>query len=330
MIIDPKINTKYRLEFTYYEFVLKILDQTLLSYTRKNNFAYSSRIKSIESICEKIETGRFSTWKDIDDKIACSIIIPNLSYSNEVIKYLENVFEVVKIRKATDTLKDPSTFRFGAVIIIGKLKAIGKDEKLPIYSQFFEIQVKSAFEHAWSVTTHDLTYKSSQIDWKLLRLAATLKSNVEQLDMIVLTAKEASKNIPEHKWPEITIKKDILHFFNNLFDRQLIPEELKPKDFNRVINNIYNIIKSKLDIWKPRKWKRDLKRILDVLEKEITILSSPSFPISLSLYQITLGILLTQEIVVVDDLKKNVLFLPDFFMKLFPNVQIKQINEFKL
>ena len=70
MIVDPRIRTAYNNELNSYKYLLNIIDQTLLSYSKKKNFAYSSRIKSIESISEKIDTGRFKTWDEIDDKIA--------------------------------------------------------------------------------------------------------------------------------------------------------------------------------------------------------------------------------------------------------------------
>lgn len=69
MIIDSRLKNTYLSEFTQYEILLKKLDQTLLSYTKKKNFAYSSRIKSIESISEKIETGRYEKWDDIDEVV---------------------------------------------------------------------------------------------------------------------------------------------------------------------------------------------------------------------------------------------------------------------
>ncbi len=329
MIVDPRIRTAYNNELNSYKYLLNIIDQTLLSYSKKKNFAYSSRIKTIESISEKIDTGRFKTWDEIDDKIACTIIIPNQRYVDEVINYLSKVFIKENIRIPKETFKDPSVFRFGNVIFVGKLMPIN-DVSFPIYNIPFEVQIKTAFEHAWSVATHDLTYKSSDIEWSLLRLAATLKSNVEQLDMIILGAKENSKNIPEHQWPEITVKIELLKFYQNLFTKGIIPDELLPKDFNRIIDSIYNLIKSKLDIWKPRKWKKDLKDILDKIEEGMKKLGNPSFPLSITIYQATLGVLLSEKIIDSIEISQKTILLSEIFSSIFPDIKQKEIKQFKI
>ena len=330
MVIDPRIKTQYSAEEISYNFILRILDQTLLSYTRKNNFAYSSRVKGVSSLAEKIETGRFKNWDEIDDKIASTIIIPNQIYSEDVVQYLENTFTKVQIRKATSTFKDPSVFRFGNTIFTGTLKPINPHESSLNYKIKFEVQVKTAFEHAWSVATHDLTYKSSEIDWKLLRLASTIKSSVEQLDMIILGAKENSKNIPEHKWPEINVKQELLDFYKDLFVRKIIPEELYPKDFNRIIETLYHMIKFKIDLWKPRKWKADLDKITDALEKGMAELGNPSFPISISLLQASLGILLSEKVITKNEIKYSHFLIADIFVKLFPGISKNEIKLFEI
>lgn len=329
MIVDPRIQTAYNAEINLYKYLLNIIDQTLLSYSKKKNFAYASRIKTIESISEKIETGRFKSWEEIDDKIACTIIIPNQRYTNDVINYLSKVFIKENIRKPTETFKDPTVFRFGNVIFIGKLRPIN-EESLPIYDIPFEVQIKSAFEHAWSVATHDLTYKSSEIEWKLLRLAATLKSNVEQLDMIILGAKDNSKNIPEHQWPEITVKIELLKFYQELFSKGIIPDELLPKDFTRIIDSIYKLIKPKIDIWKPRKWKSDLKTILEIIEEGMKNLNEPSFPLSITLYQATLGILLSEKIIESKEISRTTILLSEIFNSIFPSIKQKDIKQFRI
>ena len=146
-----------------------------------------------------------------------------MSYENEVLQFLNNVFIKDEIKKKGSSFKGHEIFRFDSTRFIGRLKKIDKNANREIFSLKFEVQVRSAFEHAWSVTTHDLVYKTSTVDWQLLRLAAQLKSSVEQLDMIALSADEVSKNITKHKWPETDIKIEILKFLNNIFTNKLIP-----------------------------------------------------------------------------------------------------------
>lgn len=330
MIVDAKLNGKYNLFRPYFEFIQDLLDQTLMNYSKKNLFAYTSRIKEINSISEKIETGRYSSWTDIDDFIGCVIIVPNLSYEHEVLKFLEQAFVKIDIRKKGSTFKNYDTFRFDSTRFIGKIKSVNNSMNLEIQNIKFEIQIRSAFEHAWSVTTHDLAYKSSNIDWQMLRLAAQLKSSVEQLDMIALGAKNASKNITKHQWPEIEIKIEILNFIKEGFDSGKIPNELEPKDFSRVVDNIFSLIKSKLNIWKSKKWKSELKIIFGKVDEEIERLNHVGFPMSLSLYQIIFGILAKNEILSNNELMNLVFFKCESFTTIFPELASAKFREFEV
>ena len=40
---------------------------TLASFCEKNGYAFVCRVKTAESLAEKIETGRFRRWSEIDD-----------------------------------------------------------------------------------------------------------------------------------------------------------------------------------------------------------------------------------------------------------------------
>lgn len=328
MIIDAQIKIKYEIQLPYFEFIQNYLDQTLMNYAKKKLYAYSSRIKAIDSICEKIESGRFSSWSDLDDFVGCVLIIPNLSYEDDVLQFLGDTFKKYDIKKKGTTFKSFDSFRFDSTRFIGTIKPETEDKISQIHSIKFEIQIRSAFEHAWSVTTHDLAYKSETIDWKVLRLAAQLKSSVEQLDMISLGAKEVSKNITISKWPEVDIKIELLKFLKEQFENGNIPRDLEPKDFSRLLDNIYPLIVQNLSIWKPRKWIFELKAILKKIESRIITMSDTKFPISLSLFQLLFGILVQEKIVTDENILKTFFFKPESFCIIFPDLKEKKLNNF--
>ena len=330
MIIDPLINNKYNSDRPHLEKVQEYLDQTLMNYAKEKLFAYSSRVKALNSLCEKIETGRYNSWQELDDLVACVLIIPNLSYEDETLTFLKNTFETIDIRKKGATYKSYDVFRFDSTRFIGKIKLLDTSNPYPIHDIRFEIQIRTAFEHAWSVTTHDLAYKSETIDWQILRLAAQLKSSVEQLDMISLGAKEASRNISKFKWPEVDVKIELLKFLRINFEDGTIPNELEPKDFSRTVENIYSLIKGDLDLRAPRKWNLQLKSILKILRKGLEDLKNGGFPISLSLFQIIFGLLVKENLVSEYSLSKAVFYKSDSFKIIFPSLSTKSINEFKL
>lgn len=330
MILDSRISSKYNLYFPYFEFIQDTLDQTLMNYAKKHLFAYTSRVKKLDSISEKIETGRYSSWVEIDDFVGCILIVPNLSYENEVLSFLKNAFREIDLKKKGSTFKNFDTFRFDSTRFIGKL--IPPNEKInkDIYDIKFEIQIRSAFEHAWSVTTHDLAYKSKSIDWKVLRLAAQLKASVEQLDMIALSAKDVNKQITSYKWPEIDIKIKILTFIKESFENGKIPNEIEPKDYSRVIDNLYSLIKNKLNVWQSRKLNKELNEIFKNIDKELNLLNTKGFPMSLSLFQVMFGILLKNKVIDLVDISKIIFYKSETFLTVFPELNKLKIKEFEI
>ncbi|MFZ1586813.1 MAG: hypothetical protein WAT40_18755, partial [Saprospiraceae bacterium] len=310
----------------HFEKVQEIVDQTLINYYSKNHFAYSSRIKELDSLAEKIESGRYNDWNSIDDFIGSVIIIPSIIYEPQILKFLESSFLKVEIKKRGSTLKSPDVFRFDATRFIGKLRPIDSVEIINTIN--FEVQIRTAFEHAWSVTTHDLAYKSKTIDWKILRLAAQLKSSVEQLDMISLGAHDIKNSIQEHKWSETEMKRRICLTFEKLLEDKLIPDEIKPKDMSRFSENIYTLLKTNFNSINQKKWNSELTRILNVLEKQLEFFSSGDFPMSLSLYQLCYGILLKESYISEDTLSKVPFHKSDLFETIFPESKELRIKEF--
>ncbi|TAE84869.1 MAG: hypothetical protein EAZ83_04645 [Oscillatoriales cyanobacterium] len=185
MIYPSILDRQYEQYLPLVEEVAKRVKETLLNFCDKKGYALTSRVKNIESLAEKIETGRFKKWSELDDLFGCTVIIPNLSQEQDIIKFCQDTFQVTKILKRGQNKKSPDTFKFDSTRIYARLKSVEDtniDNLSSIFNVIFEIQIKSAFEHAWAVSTHDLVYKSSEIDWKKLRLAAQIKAIVEQLD----------------------------------------------------------------------------------------------------------------------------------------------------
>lgn len=294
MIVPPHIKRKFDYNEIYIEYIGKVVKDTLSNYCEENGFASIYRIKKIESLAEKLESGRFGKWSDIDDLFASAIIIPNLNYEDNAIKFLETVFFKVEVKRRGSTLKAPEVFRFDTTRFIGKLKPREGDTQNPlIYNILFEIQIRTAFEHAWAVTTHSLTYKNQAIDWRRQRLAAQLKAAAEQMDMLAISFDQTSQCIPEYEWPEIWVKKEILDLFSQAIDSGLIKQELVPKDWTRFGDNVYRLIiaaegtKEMSPLKKARYVQRCLRIFFDELEK----LGTQRIPLSISLLQLTFGIL---------------------------------------
>jgi ppGpp synthetase/RelA/SpoT-type nucleotidyltranferase len=286
MIVSPMVQRQFENKYDFIKLLHDTVREILFNYCSSNGFAFTDRIKSLESLSEKIETGRYKRWSDIDDLYACTIIIPNLNIEKEVLSFLNLKFKRVLLKNRGEALKSPDVFRFDNTRFIGNLKQSGYQSEISKIN--FEIQIKTAFEHAWSVSTHSLVYKANEIDWKLLRIAAQLKSSVEQLDMIVSGAKQLNLHITEHNWPEIEIKKFILSNTNEFLKNANVPEELKPKDSSRFSDNLYSFF---LPIVKDsNKAKKKLIPYFKKANEIANLLGISKFPRSISLIQYFIGV----------------------------------------
>ncbi len=286
MIVSPPVKQEFERKYPYIELLYKNVREIILNYCSNNSFAFTDRIKTMDSLSEKIETGRFKKWSDIEDFYAVTIVIPNLNKEIDVILFLKNTFNEVTLKKRGNSLKAPDVFRFDSTRFIGTLKQSGVKSEISKIN--FEVQIKTAFEHAWGVSTHSLVYKANEIDWKLLRIAAQLKSSVEQLDMIVSGAKQINSHIIEHKWPEVNIKKFILEKTNEFLANLNVPEELKPKDSSRFSENLFSFFQPLV-----HNSKKPYKLLTPFFEKAnnfANLLGIEKFPRSISLIQFFIGI----------------------------------------
>ena len=292
MIYPSILERKYNEYQPFTSEVAKRVKETLLNFCDRRGYAFTSRIKSIESLAEKIETGRFKQWSDLDDLFACTIIIPTLSHEQEVLGFCRNTFQIIRIVKRGQNKKSPDTFKFDSTRVYARLNQ-NKDlttSTLNIYQITFEIQIKSAFEHAWSVSTHDLVYKNAEVDWRKLRLASQIKATVEQLDMLILAFEKTSEFIQDNDYGEIKLKRYISTEASKLFETGKIPIELKPKDMSRFADNLYRLHIS-------IKQEKNIKKNINHITRKIQSIKKNKIPLSLSLFQYFFAILVEDEII---------------------------------
>lgn len=295
MITPSQTRSKYASVEQHLAFVRDRVRDTLLGFCEPKGYAFVSRIKTLASLSEKIESGRFKKWSELDDLLACAIVIPTLTDEPSVIEFLGQAFQVVEVKRRSSTRKAPEVFRFDTTRFIGRLRPVGDASPLDeTYQVMFEVQVRSAFEHAWSVTTHALTYKGEHVAWNRLRLAAQLKAAVEQLDILVLGFEETSSIIAKSFWPETQAKADIANYFKSKFSSGALPTELGPKDWTRFSDNIYGMVRSSSG------HRRDPAHIVttvaETIDTAIAELGREQIPVSISLVQFVFANLLRARV----------------------------------
>lgn len=300
----------------------------LSSYCEENGFALVSRIKTIDSVVGKIETGRFKTFNDLDDLVGFMLIVPTLNHISSAEEYLMNSFETVTIKRRGGAFKAPDKFRFDSTRLIARLK--NQDETNPRsvgYNLCFEIQIRTAFEYAWSIATHDLTYKTDNLSWKRLRLTSQIKATVEQLDMLISGFESINDHITESKDQQLSIQIALTDFFNQKFETGEIPDVIKPQNMNRFSESIIKLLLHSEKISK-KDYRKTRRGMLKLLDKILNKFKSTSYPLSITLYQSIMGELVNLEPNIFES-SKQTFFITSDAITLYPNLRFIE-NKFKI
>ena len=247
-------------------------------------------------------------------------MIPFLDYEKGVLEWLSTEFAEVETRGRFATMKDPETFRFNATRFIGRLKLdnFTSEEIPPLGRVAFEVQVRTAFEHAWSVATHALAYKGASVDWRKIRLAAQLKASVEQLDLIVKGFDGTASAIEQQRWPSVECKEEIEKFFRAKFEDRSLPDELRPGSWVRFCETIYKVLKGK------RGYNDEITVVrerLAVLDQSFKKLGPNGIPLSLTLTQLCIGVL-AENGIITSPIRDYVPLMTDELKSLYPKAAV--------
>ena len=326
MIIPQAINRIYKDNRLIVEKTRELVKGLISYFCSQQGYLFEDGIKSLESVTEKIETGRYEKWSQIDDLYACTIVISLISDEDSVISFLENKFKKLKMTRRGEANKPPDTFRFDSTRFIGELK---KPTGLEFETVKFEVQVKTIFDFAWTKTTHALAYKSEKLSWQRLRLAAQLKAAVEQLDMLILGFDQTSEYVGKGYFPEIEDKVRIQDFFTKKIADGFIPSELTPRDWSRFSDNVYRVFqafKGERPTGHSNQKLSNLDMCLDELDKEINNLGSQKIPRSFSLFQFIICVIGSSETLDNKSAKskkhKYFFLVTDEMKMLYPKLQI--------
>lgn len=193
-----------------------------------NGWLFIDRVKKKESFAQKLETGRFKKLLSIDDMYACTIVVQNLEAIGKAEKLVEKLFEVKKRKppKKTHSNLSPENFSYDSLRLYCKL--IDYHKSTEYGKLIFEVQIKTFLEHAWSVATHDFSYKTGKVTWAKIRLAAQLKAILENVEISIRYANRLSKSKNINKTNKIIDDKNkIIEFYQKNWADANLPANLK-------------------------------------------------------------------------------------------------------
>jgi ppGpp synthetase/RelA/SpoT-type nucleotidyltranferase len=253
MKILHSITTLYNAQYEINNKLKKKVDE-IFRNNKSAKWHFESRIKSPESFALKIETGRFSKPKNLEDFFACLIVVENIDAIKEAISLVEKYFliEFRKPPRSNYTHKQTDAFPFDDLRLYVKLNT---DPGLPpqIYDgTTFEIQIKTFLQHAWSIATHDLIYKSDKISWPRQRLAYQIKAMLEHAEASIegvenlcnvgslnLNNKKIeslidTKNLIIDLWEAVDLPKDLVRISQNV-DKLISTLEISREELKQIL-----------------------------------------------------------------------------------------------
>lgn len=238
MKIASSIRESYRENFALYSILRKLVDEIVLSH-KATRWHFESRLKEELSYALKLETGRYPS-PGIDDFYAATIVVEDYSKIEQSIAIVQNNFEIL-IKRPTNAVsgkQKPWDFQFSDVRLICCLGERWRDKE-GLYQLKFEVQIKTFLQHAWSIATHDLIYKSSSPNWALERVAYQLKSMLEHAELSILEAKTLGESsLLQRDHLDYHHVSECISLFHEFWEEEELPPDLK-----RLAENTIQLLK---------------------------------------------------------------------------------------
>ena len=205
-----------------------------------NGWFFVHRIKKLESYALKAETGRVSNPARMEDFFACTIIVSTASEISEAESLLLTRYTVTERRPSEDqiTNKRSSNFLFDDLRLYLMLGPSATGRNTDLESLVFEVQVKTILQHAWSIATHDLIYKTDSVSWSKERIAFQVKAMLEHTELAIAEAGRLADSSTIAKTDDAT--KKTLEIINSV--RAFWPTERLPKDTRRLAQIIQSVL----------------------------------------------------------------------------------------
>ena len=259
----------------------KRVDELFQPTCRAQNWHYESRVKQEESFALKIETGITDDPATLEDFFACAIVVKNSTQIGDAVKIVQVECDIVRRRPTNPqrTRNQPATFEFDDLRLYVKLKKPPGATESADFERVFEVQVRTFLLHAWSIATHELTYKTDDVSWGKARIAYQVRAMLENAELSILSAEELAKTDVLDKEDRHTAElRQVIELVKTHW-----PADRLPKDLRRLAQNIHEILLA-LDV--PR------ARLTELITAEV---ASASLPLDENAYQTSLRLLIKHE-----------------------------------
>ena len=219
---------------------LKTLVDERVAGLKHPRWHYESRIKELDSFALKLESGRFDPPTDLEDFFACTLVVANAAEIALAEERVASTFSVRIRRPACDarTRKSSECFPFDDLRLYVTVPDRPSAPPTDLTGRRFEIQIKTFLQHAWSIATHDLTYKCDDADWSKERIAFQIRAMLEHAEVSIQQAGPlAQSGLIAKEDPRTASAKATVR----LIQSQWSMDEL-PRDVRRLATNINGVL----------------------------------------------------------------------------------------
>lgn len=200
---------------------------------------YESRVKGEESFTLKLESGRVEDPNAVEDVLACWVVVRTVAdilVAEELIKK-HFKFDSRRPPDPRKTHKRPECFPFDDVRLYVRWT---DDPALPpsgLHDCLFEVQIKTYLQHAWAIAAHDFVYKTSQVQWRRLRIAHQIKAMLEHAETSLHQAAQLSESAG---LPESNAEVEEINEVIGIVQKLWTVDEL-PSDIRRLAENVRSL-----------------------------------------------------------------------------------------
>lgn len=171
------------------EEVLYILE-TKIKKSGVETGSFSSRVKNLPSLCEKIERKVYKDpFNEVVDLAGVRVVYLYLSELENIQNIIEAEFEVVE-KEDKATSQDTDRFGYGALHYVVKIKKQHSGARYDSLKDLLcEIQVRTILQDAWAIVAHHLSYKNEKdipktLQRKLNALSGLFETADDQFNQI--------------------------------------------------------------------------------------------------------------------------------------------------
>ena len=238
MKVPASIRRAYDAQKATNDSLKKKIDRLILGF-KNSRWHYESRVKELVSFALKIESGRVEDPMALEDFFACTVVVANASELRQAEDLICSNFALRERRPGTKLIANaPETFSFDDLRLYVMVRDDAAVPPTDLSGIVFEVQIKTFLQHAWVIATHDLVYKSDEVDWGKQRIAYEIRA---MLELAEVSIQEAGKLATSKLLAKTDQQTEMIKVGINLLKSHWDQDEL-PSDMRRLSENIIALL----------------------------------------------------------------------------------------